>query len=77
MKAERALTSKCGLFLPWRASGPRWSAKLEIGMNDTLLMTGVEFASVLECRATLAEALRLRVEMGANKDRTLYDITRV
>lgn len=73
-KVSRNLQSTRGLFLSVVGFRTEVVAELETGVKNLILVSGQEFALILEGRLTLADALRRKVEEAAKKASLFYDL---
>jgi hypothetical protein len=74
-KASRSLESTRALFLSVEGFRPEVVDEMERGPKNALLMSGAEFAGILEGRWTLDQALRLKVDEGSKKGHIFFDLT--
>jgi hypothetical protein len=75
-KASRNFSSTRGLFLSMAGFRPEVVRELETGDKNVLLMSGQDFALILEGKTTFPQALQLKVDEGAKKGHIFYDLTR-
>jgi hypothetical protein len=76
-KVSRVLQSTRGLFISVVGFRPEVIEEMQTGTKNLLLMTGQEFAFVLDGRIKLEKALRLKVEEGAKKGLIFFDLAQV
>jgi len=75
-KASRNFSSTRGMFLSMAGFRPEVVRELETGDKNVLLMSGQDFALILEGKMTFPQALQLKVDEGAKKGHIFYDLTR-
>jgi len=64
------------MFLSMAGFRPEVVRELETGDKNVLLMSGQDFALILEGKMTFPQALQLKVDEGAKKGHIFYDLTR-